>query len=80
MHDLDNDLLLLTRRTQPLEHRWEDLGAASLQVGGPGIAVPSSPHMVFAEIDAPLNLFGRLNKAFFRVPLLLAVFHRIDGD
>jgi hypothetical protein len=35
--------------------------------------------MVFAEIEAPLNLLGRLNKTFFRVPLLMAVFHRVDG-
>ncbi len=75
----DRHLLLLAKRPKPLEHRWQILGTATLEVGGPGIRVPTSPHMVFAEIDAPLNLLGRLNKAFFRVPLLMAVYHRIDG-
>ncbi len=75
----DRALLLLAKRPQALEHQWQDLGATTLEVGGPGIAVPPSAHMVFAEIDAPLNLLGRLNKAFFRVPLLMAVFHRVDG-
>lgn len=75
-----NDLLMLARRKETLTHRWQDLGETTLQVGGPGISVPRSPHMVFAEIDAPLNVFGRLNKAFFRVPLLLAIFHRVDGN
>lgn len=75
----DRPLLLLSRRSKPLEYQWEDLSTSTLEVGGPGINVPSSTHMVFAEIDAPLNLLGRLNKAFFRVPLLMAIFHRIDG-
>jgi len=77
--DPDRSLLLLERRRQPSTFQWRDLGEASLEIGGPGISVPPSPHWVFAEIDAPLNLFGRLNKAFFRVPLLMAVFHRLDG-
>ena len=76
----DRALLMLSKRSQPLEHKWQDLGTATLEVGGPGITVPPSPHLVFAEIDAPLNLLGRLNKAFFRVPLLMAVFHRVDGS
>lgn len=76
----DRALLLLAKRAKPLEHRWQDLGTAALEVGGPGIRLPPSPHMIFAEIDAPLNALGRLNKAFFRVPLLMAVFHRIDGS
>lgn len=77
---LERDLLLLARRDQPLAHRWHELGATTFQIGGPGTTVPRSPHMVFAEIDASLNIFGRLNKAFFRVPLLLAIFHRVDGN
>lgn len=73
-------LLLFSRRPEPPTHRWQDLGTAPLEIDGPGIVVPPSPHMVFAEIDAPLNILGRLNKAFFRVPLLTAIFHRIDGS
>ena len=77
--DPDRSLLLLEHRPQPLPHTWRDQGKAALEIGGPGISVPASPHPVFAEIDASLNLFGRLNKSFFRVPLLMAVFHRPDG-
>jgi len=74
--DPDRALLLLRRRSEPMRHQWREAGRTSLEVGSPGAPVPPAHGMIFAEIEAPLNLLGRLNKAFFRVPLLMAVFHR----
>ena len=79
-YDRQRGLLRLRRREHPRQYRWNDIGDGALEVEGPGLAVPSSPALVFAEIDAPLNLFGRLNQAIFRVPMLLAIFHREDGS
>ena len=72
-------LLLLKRRPQPVVEHWRDLGRGQLEIGGPGLNVPDPGAMVFAEANARLNVFGRINKMAFRVPLLMAVFHHRDG-
>ncbi len=78
-HDFERGCLLLRRRPQPRVEHWRDLGSAMLEIGGPGTPVPDPASMVFAEVDVRLNVFGLLNKFVFRVPLLMAVFHRLDG-
>lgn len=82
LEDFDREwgILLLKRRPERPEIKWRDLGSTSLQPGSAGVQPPRSDALVFAEIQAPLNIFGRLNSKFFRVPLLLAVFHRDDGS
>lgn len=79
-YDSDRYLLLLRRRHHTRTHRWHDLGTSTIEVDAPGLAVPQRTTHVFAEIEAPLNLFGRLNRSFFRIPMLLTVFHRADGS
>lgn len=77
--DRERGLLLLKKLPRPRAGRWVDLGSTEMMPGYGGVNVPESEGLVFAEIKAPLNLLGRLNGRFFRVPMLLAVFHREDA-
>lgn len=81
LEDFDREwgMLLLKKRPVKPKLRWREMGTSSLRPGSTGVPVPESSSLVFAEIRAPLNLIGRLNAKFFRVPMLLAVFHRDDG-
>jgi len=81
LEDLDRErgILLLKRRPRPLSGTWRSLGNILVTPGKDGVRPPDSLYPVFAEIHAPLNFLGVLNAKFFRVPMLLAVFHREDG-
>jgi hypothetical protein len=76
----ERPLLLLERRPQRLEPHRIDLGETVLELDGPGVAVPEPRRMVFAEITLEPNLAGRLRASLFRVPIVIALFHRANGQ
>jgi len=78
--DEDRGLLLLKNRPEPRKGTWEDLGETDFCPGAEALIPPRDPGWIFAEITAPLGFIGLLNAKFFRVPLILAVFHRDDGS
>jgi hypothetical protein len=76
----DPFLMLLRRREAPLDQPLREVGTTRFETAGPGLRVPTTAGaMVFASLDLPLNLVGRLNRSLFRVPLVLCVFHHVDG-
>ena len=65
--------LLLERRQKPLQTTFDEISRASIVPGGAAIPVPDSDHLIFADLDLRLNVFGQLRKSLFRVPAVVLV-------
>ena len=71
-------LALLERRPRPLPVEYVEVARGQLPLDTP-VAVPSSPNLLFAELDLRLTWSGRLEGSLFRVPLVMLVLHHASG-
>jgi hypothetical protein len=72
-------VLLLERRRRPLESTFNEISRSTLVAGGASIAVPTSEHLLFADIDLRLNGMGWIRKSLFRVPMVVLVMSHVSG-
>ncbi len=72
-------LLLLERRTEEREFSYAEVQRDTIRLEETGVEVPRSDALVFAEIDLRPNLVGRMQKSFFRVPLIFAIMTHASG-
>ena len=70
---------LLERREVTPNTAYVLVGDDTIVLGGAGVVVPTSEHLLFAEIDLRLDWFGRLQKTLFRVPLIYLVMRHASG-
>ncbi len=71
--------LLLERRQDPLQWNFEEISQGTIAPGGASIPVPTTNHLLFADIDLRLNGFGRIRKSVFRVPAVILVMAHESG-
>jgi hypothetical protein len=71
--------LLLERRDDPLQGKFEEVSSSTVIPGAASIQVPESNHLLFADIDLRLNVLGRIRKSVFRVPMVVLVMTHASG-
>ncbi len=63
--------LLLERREDPPQWKFEEVARSTVVLEGASIPVPASDHLVFADINLRFNGLGRIQKTLFRVPMVV---------
>ena len=71
--------LLLERRQDPLQWSFEEVSLGTIAPGGASIPVPTTNHLLFADIDLRLTGLGRIRKSIFRVPAVILVMAHESG-
>jgi len=72
-------VLLLERRQESLKWSFEHVSQGTLAPGGASIPVPTTDHLLFADIDLRLNGLGRFQKSLFRVATVVLVMNHESG-
>jgi hypothetical protein len=71
--------LLLERRHAPLQSSFKKVSQGTIVPGGTSKSVPATNELLFADIDLRLNWLGRIQKTFFRVPMVVLVMAHESG-